>query len=148
MASVLFLHTDNSLLCYQFFVFVFQLQQLNLTVKPPTTTYNNRSSNILGNQILYNGGNAYNGTVFTCPSPGLYLFQVSLLTPTKYGGIWIYKNTQQLTLAYAGYVDPQWNGASVSAAVWLEVGDQICLRPHNSPMVIDQNSLFTRVKVN
>ena len=121
---------------------------VGFTVKLPTTTYTSRSSNILGNPILYNGGNAYNGTVFTCPSPGLYLFHVSMLTKTKYGGIWIYKNTQQLTLAYAGHGDPQWNGASVSAAVWLDVGDQIYLRPHNSLMVIDQNSVFTGVRVN
>ena len=57
---------------------------------------------------------------------------MSVLTKTKYAG--------------QGY--PQWNGASVSAAVWLEVGDQIYLRPHNSPMVIDHNSVFTGVKVN
>nr|XP_022310771.1 uncharacterized protein LOC111116079 [Crassostrea virginica] len=121
---------------------------IGFTAKLPTTTYTSRSSNIQGNPILYNGGNAYNGTVFTCPSPGLYLFHVSMLTKTKYGGIWIYKNTQQLTLAYAGHGDPQWNGASVSAAVWLDVGDQVYLRPHNSPMVIDQNSVFTGVRVN
>ena len=102
-----------------------------------------------GSPIFYNGGNAYNGTVFTCPSPGLYLFQVSLLTRTKYGGIWIYNSTQQLTLANAGYVNPQWNGASVSAAVWLDVGDQMYLRPHTSHMLLDQNSrsVFTGVKV-
>ena len=105
--------------------FLSSITAVGFTVKLPTTIYSSRTSNIPGNQILYNGGNAYNGTVFTCPSPGLYLFQVSLLTRTKYGGIWIYKNTQQLTLAYAGYVDPQYNGASVSAAVLLDVGDQI-----------------------
>ena len=121
---------------------------VGFTIKLPTTTYTSRSSIIQGSKILYNGGNAYNGTVFTCPNPGLYLFHVSLLTSTKYGGIWIHKNTQQLTLAYAGIGDPQWNGASVSAAVWLDVGDQIYLRPHNSPMVIDQNSVFTGVNVN
>ena len=86
--------------------------------------------------------------MFTCPSPGLYLFHVSVVTKTRYGGIWIYKNTQQLTLACAGHGDPQYNGASVSAAVWLDVGDQIYLRPNNLPMVIDHNSVFTGVKVN
>lgn len=113
-------------------------------------SYSSTSSNIRGreNSILYNGGNGYNGTVFTCPSSGLYLFHVSLLSSTTSGGIWIYKNTQQLTLACAGNGDPQYNGASVSAAVWLDVGDQIYLRPNNLPMVIDHNSVFTGVKVN
>ena len=36
----------------------------------------------------------------------------------------------------------------MSAAVWLDVGDQIYLRPLNSPVVIDHNSVFTGVKVN
>ncbi|XP_022303035.2 uncharacterized protein LOC111110735 [Crassostrea virginica] len=121
---------------------------IGFTVKLPTTTFNSRTSILQGGKILYNGGNAYNGTVFTCPSPGLYLFHVSVVTKTRYGGIWIYKNTQQLTLACAGHGDPQYNGASVSAAVWLDVGDQIYLRPNNLPMVIDHNSVFTGVKVN
>ena len=69
------------------------------------------------------------------------------MTRTKYGGIWIYKNTQQLTIAFAGYVDPQYNGASVSAAVWLDLGDQVYLRPHASSMSVDGDSAFTGVKV-
>ena len=85
--------------------------------------------------------------MFTCPSPGLYLFHVSLLSTTQKGGIWIYKNTQQLTLAYSGG-DPQNNGASVSAAVWLDVGDQVYLRPYSLSLKLDGNSAFTGVKVN
>ena len=109
-------------------------------------SYSSLSSIIQGSSILYNGGNAYNGTVFTCPSPGLYLFDVSLLSITKNNGIWIYKNSQQLTLAWAGG-DPQYHGASVSAAVWLDVGDQVYLRPYTSSLSVDGNSAFTGVKV-
>ena len=109
-------------------------------------SYSSTSSNIRGSPILYNGSSAYNGTVFTCPSPGLYLFHVSMITNTELGGIWIYKNSQQLTLAWAGG-DPQKNGASVSAAVWLDVGDQVYLRPHGSTLRIDSNSAFTGVKL-
>ena len=121
---------------------------VGFTTRLQQTTFSSSSSIIRGSPILYNGGNAYNGTVFTCPSPGLYLFHVSVLTNTERGGIWIYKNTQQLTLAYAGYGDPQWNGASVSAAVWLDVGDQVYLRPYSSTLFIDPESVFTGVKVN
>ena len=120
---------------------------VGFTTKLYPTTYSSSSSIIRGSSILYNGGNAYNGTVFTCPSPGLYLFHVSMLTNTKSGGIWIYKNSQQLTLAFAGS-DPQWNGASVSAATWLDVGDQVYLRPYSSTLYIDGNSAFTGVKIN
>ncbi|XP_078322017.1 uncharacterized protein LOC111115763 isoform X3 [Crassostrea virginica] len=120
---------------------------VGFTTKLPSTTYRSTSSIIRGSPILYNGGNAYNGTVFTCPSPGLYLFDVSLLSITKNNGIWIYKNSQQLTLAWAGG-DPQKNGASVSAAVWLDVGDQVYLRPLRSSLYIDGNSAFTGVKIN
>ena len=110
-------------------------------------TYNSTSSIIRGTLILYNGGNAYNGTVFTCRSPGLYLFHVSLMSDSRLGGILIYKNSQQLTLAFAGDENPQVNGASVSAAVWLSVGDQVYLRPYSSPLWINHNSAFTGVKV-
>ena len=127
--------------------FCLSIIAVGFTAKLPTTAYNSSYSIIRGTPILYNGGNAYNGTVFTCPSPGLYLFQVSLLTRTKYGGIWIYKNAQQLTLAYAGYVDPQYNGASVSAVVWLDVGDQVYLCPSGSSLSLDGNSVFTGVKI-
>nr|XP_022294716.1 collagen alpha-1(VIII) chain-like [Crassostrea virginica] len=120
---------------------------VGFTTKLPTTTYRSTSSIIRGSPILYNGGNAYNGTVFTCPSPGLYFFHVSLLSNTKDGGIYIYKNSQQLTLAYAGHY-PQWNGASVSAATWLDVGDQVYLRPFSSSLYVDRNSAFTGVKIN
>ena len=110
-------------------------------------SYNSSSSNIRGYNILYNGGNAYNGTVFSCPSPGLYLFHVSVLSNTQNGGIWIYKNSQQLTLAFSGG-DPQRNGASASVAVWLDVGDQVYLRPYGSSLVLVNNSVFTGIKVN
>ena len=110
-------------------------------------SYSSTYSNIKGSEILYNGGNAYDGTVFTCPSPGLYLFHVSLLSSTNLGGIRIYKNSQQLTLAYAGG-DPQNNGASVSAAMWLDVGDQVYLRPQSLLLHLDSNSVFTGVKIN
>ena len=121
---------------------------VGFTTRLQQTTYSSSSSIIQGSPILYNGGNAYNGTVFTCPSPGLYLFHVSMLTNTKSGGIWIYKNSQKLTLAYAGHGDPQYHGASVSAAVWLDVGDQVYLRPHILTLFIDGNSAFTGVKIN
>ncbi|XP_078321096.1 uncharacterized protein LOC111115653 isoform X1 [Crassostrea virginica] len=110
-------------------------------------SYSSTSSIIRGSLILYNGGNAYNGTVFTCPSPGLYLFHVSLMSNSRLGGILIYKNSQQLTLAYTGDENPQVNGASVSAAVWLSVGDQVYLCPYSSPLWINLNSAFTGVKV-
>ena len=58
--------------------------------------YGSSSSIIRGSTILYNGGNAYNGTVFTCPSPGLYLFHVSVIRRTKIAGTRIYKYSQWL----------------------------------------------------
>lgn len=101
---------------------------------------------IKGNEILFNQGNAYNGTVFKCPSPGLYLFHVSVLSSSSSNGVWIYKNSQQLTLAYSGG-DPQLNGASVSAAMWLDVGDQVYLLPLSSSLYLDSNSAFTGIKI-
>lgn len=110
-------------------------------------SYSSSSSNIEGYSILFNKGNAYNGTVFTCPSPGLYLFHVSVITSSDSNGLWIYKNSQQLTLAYFGY-HPQSNGASVSAATWLDTGDHVYLRPFSTSLLsLDGNSAFTGVKI-
>ena len=121
---------------------------IGFTTKLYSTTYSKPSSIIRGNTIFYNGGNAYNGTVFTWPSPGLYLFHVSLLTNTVHNGIWIYNNSKQLTLAWAGHVNPQYNGASVSAVLWLNVGDQVYLRSWFRSLLVDGNSVFTGAKVN
>ena len=71
-----------------------------------------------------------------------------MVTNTETNGIWIYKNSQRLTLAYAGDGEPQRNGASTSAAVWLDVGDQVYLRPYSSSLHVSGNSGFTGVKVN
>ena len=109
-------------------------------------SYSSSNSIIRGSPILYNGGNAYNGTVFTCSSAGIHLFQVTLLTSSSEKGIWIYKNSNGLTLAYSG--SSHLNGASVSAVVWLEVGDQVYLRSHGSPLSLDPDSAFMGVKVN
>lgn len=108
--------------------------------------YSDTFTNIESYMILYNDGGAYNGTVFTCPSPGLYLFQVSVITFSVNNGIRMYKNFQQLTLAFSG-ASPQANGASASAATWLEIGDEVYLRPHNSSLDVDFNSVFTGVKI-
>lgn len=106
----------------------------------------NSNTVIKGSEVLFNYGNAYNGTVFNCPSPGLYLFQVSIIISDSNSGIWIYKNSKSLTLVYSGD-NPQRNGASVSAAVWLNTGDHVYLLSHGS-QILDHNSVFTGVKIN
>lgn len=108
-------------------------------------SYSSGSDYIRGNVVLYNQGNAYNGAVFTCPSPGLYLFLVSIIT-NKDDGIWIFKNSQRLTFAYSGF-DSRYNSGSVSAAVWLDIGDQVSLHPNGVPIVLDSKSAFTGVKI-
>nr|XP_022305015.1 uncharacterized protein LOC111112022 isoform X2 [Crassostrea virginica] len=123
-------------------------KNVGFTTRLGSATYRSSSSIIGGSKIFYNGGNAYNGTVFTCPSPGLYLFYVSVMTNTRNSGIRIYKNSQQLTLAWSGMGSPQYNGASTSAVVWLDVGDQVFLRPYGSSLVVTGESVFTGVKVN
>ena len=73
---------------------------------------------------------------------------MSVVTNTAYNGIWIYKNSQPLTCAYSGNGDAQFNGASVSAVVWLDVGDQVYLRSYSSSLLVSGESVFTGVKVN
>lgn len=104
------------------------------------------STVIRGSKVLFNQGNAYNGTVFTCPSPGLYFFHVSVITSTSGNGIWIFKNFKELTLAFSG-ASPSGNGASVSAATWLKYGDQVYLLPLQTGFSLDGNSAFTGIKI-
>lgn len=109
-------------------------------------TYSSSSEIIKGSPILYNQGNAYNGTVFTCPSPGLYLFHVSIISTTNSKGVWIYKNLQKITFAYTGNGSP-YDGGSVSAALWLDINDQVSLRSNSESIQIDSYSTFTGVKI-
>ena len=134
---------DNNLLTCQYLL----ITAVGFTTRLQDKTYSSSTSIIQGSEILYNGGKAYNGTVFTCPSPGLYLFHVTLLTTSTYGTIWIYKNSQKLTEAYAGNIPPQYKGVSASAAVWLDVGDQVYLRPRKS-LYVYELSAFTGAKIN
>lgn len=108
-------------------------------------TYSSTLSHIRGHELIFNQGNAYNGIDFTCPSSGLYLFLVTLITTDVNDGVWIYKNSVQLTLAWSG-VDPQNNGASAFAVTWLDPGDHVYLRP-NSLLNVDGKSAFTGVKI-
>lgn len=130
---------------------------LNISERPVGFTtklkgsYNSTTSHINGHPILYNQGNAYNGTVFTCPSPGFYLFQVSVITRSRNNGIWINKNSQKLTLAWSSSIPASgsnYDSASVSAATWLDTGDQVYLVPYTLNLHLDLNSAFTGVKIN
>lgn len=86
--------------------------------------------------ILYNQGSAFNGTVFTGRSPGLYLFHVSVITFSDYNGIRIFKNVQQLTLRFLALakwwvgvcshvVRYRWWG--VSTSTWFFIGCRLKL---------------------
>lgn len=110
-------------------------------------TYSDSYSIITGHRILYNQGNAYNGTVFTCPSPGLYLFQVSLITNSNDNGIWIYKNSEELTLAWSSSFS-SFDASTTSAATWLDIGDHVYLKSTRSSLYIDPNSAIIGVKIN
>lgn len=107
--------------------------------------YSNGLAHIQSHELLFNKGNAYNGTVFTCQSSGLYLFLVTIITTISNNGVWIYKNSQKLTVAWSGG-NPGNNGASTFAVTWLNPGDQVYLRPHIA-LYIDPESAFGGVKI-
>lgn len=119
---------------------------IGFTTRLSGHTYSSPSEIIKGSPILYNEGNAYNGTVFTCPSPGLYLFHVSIISSSSGSGVWIYKNSQRITLAYIGFSSP-FDGGSVSAALRLNINDQVNLRPDSVLIQIHNLSAFTGVKI-
>lgn len=119
---------------------------IGFTTKLRQQIYNSSYEIIQGSPILYNEGNAYNGTMFTCPSPGLYLFQVTILSSTNSRGVWIYKNSQQITLAYTGNSSP-FDDGSASAVLRLNINDQVFLRPDSGPTQIHYHSAFTGVKI-
>lgn len=130
-------------------LFSFLENLVGFTTKLTSRMYDNDTIHIQGNPILYNQGSAYNGTVFTCSSPGLYLIQVSVMTLSDNNGIWIYKNLQTLTLAWSSNAkDSHYASASTSVATWLDTGDYVYLRPYHSHLKVDGNSAFTAVKIN
>lgn len=51
-----------------------------------------------------------------------------------------------ITFAYTGNGSPYEVG-SVSAALWLDIKDQVFLRPDSVSIQIDGNSVFTGVKI-
>lgn len=108
--------------------------------------YNDKLAHIQGHNLLFNQHNAYNGTDFTCPSSGLYLFLVTLYTTDANDGVWIYKNSQALTEAWSGG-DPRNIGASTFAVTWLNSGDHVYLRPQKA-LYVDHNSALSGVKIN
>lgn len=59
-------------------------------------------------------------------------------------GVWIYKNLQRITFAYIGY--PFVSG-SASAALRLNINDQVYLRPDVGLTHISPTSAFTGVKI-
>lgn len=119
---------------------------IGFTTRLTSHTYSSPSEIIKGSPILYNEGNAYNGTVFTCPSPGLYRFHVSIISMTASRGVWIYKNSQQIAFAYTGHGSPYESG-STSAALRLNINDQVYLRPDTVSLQIGSSSAFTGVKI-
>lgn len=119
---------------------------IGFTTRLLTKTYSSASEIIVGSPILYNEGNAYNGTVFTCPSPGLYLFDVSIMSSTNSKGVWIYKNSERITFAYTGIGSPYESG-SASAALRLNINDQVYLLPDVGSIQIYYPSAFIGVKI-
>lgn len=119
---------------------------IGFTTRLTSHTYSSTSEIIKGSPILYNEGNAYNGTMFTCPSPGIYLFQVALISSTNDKGVWIYKNSQQITLAYTDNGSPYASGSN-SAVLRLNINDKVYIRPTSPSLQIDSSSSFTGVKI-
>lgn len=119
---------------------------IGFTTRLRTHTYSSPYEIIKGSPILYNEGNAYNGTVFTCPSPGLYLFHVSIISSSESRGVWIYKNSERISFAYIGHGSPVESG-SASAALRLNINDQVYLRPDYVSTEISSTSAFTGVKI-
>lgn len=119
---------------------------IGFTTRLTSHTYSRPSEIIKGSPILYNEGNAYNGTVFTCPSPGLYFFHVSIISMTASRGVWIYKNSQRISFAYIGHGSPFESG-SASAALRLNMNDQVYLLTDKESTEIGFTSAFTGVKI-
>lgn len=127
-------------------IFLFSENPVGFTAKLDGI-YSDSSSIITSNKILYNHGNAYNGTLFTCPSSGLHLFQVSLITSSNNNGIWIYKNSEKLTLAWSSSFSTL-DASTTSVATWLDIGDHVYLKASSASLNIDSNSAFIGVKIN
>lgn len=58
----------------------------------------------------------------------------------------MYRNSQRIAYAYTGYGSLYESGAA-SAALRLNINDQVYLRPYTESLLIDPYSAFTGVKI-
>ncbi len=86
------------------------------------------AASVLSYSVVYtNAGNAFDGSIFTAPIPGLYSFSVSfmeiLANPNV--SVWIRVNGVNVEGTIAGSDSAQRESGSISAVLELQAGDQV-----------------------
>ena len=59
------------------FLFLFLANVVGFTARPSEDRIYNAITPVLFDDIIYNGGGHFDGSVFTCPTTGLYLFSLT-----------------------------------------------------------------------
>ncbi|KAK3104659.1 hypothetical protein FSP39_007294, partial [Pinctada imbricata] len=103
------------------------------TVSTSSALSNYNTKKIVYDKVITNKGGAYNNNtgIFTCPSPGTYVFTWSTMSKyaSEYCIAYIYHNGNQL-LASHSYEDNggYWEVASNTILLTLTVGDHVWIQ--------------------
>lgn len=84
---------------------------------------------------------------FNCPSDGLYMISVGILSLSSPSHIYIYKNDQSVHYYYFANDDHHWNTGTAVVALELQVNDTVDARSAGTVLVDNEGSCITIIKV-
>ena len=91
---------------------------------------------IVFDHVVTNQGNGYHSShgIFTCTTPGLYVFSVTLTTSSQYAHARLVKNTDEIAMLH---MSGHWEQSSHTAVIELKIGDLVSVVSHDSTVNID-----------
>lgn len=84
---------------------------------------------------------------FTCPSEGLYLISVEILSKSDPSNMYVYKNDLEVHYFYFSNDITHWNTGTAIVALELQVNDTVDARSANNVFVDNEGSCITIIKV-
>ena len=84
----------------------------------------NRNQTIVFDKVVTNQGNSYHSShgIFTCTTPGLYVFSVTLMTDSQYAHAKLVKNATEIVMLY---LPGHWEQSSHTVVIELKAGDLV-----------------------
>ena len=96
----------------------------------------NQNQTIVFDQVITNKGSGYHSShgIFTCTTPGLYVFSTTLLTNSPYAQAKLMKNEARIEVLNVG---GHWEQASHTVVIDLEAGDLVSIESETSSAQVE-----------